>query len=59
VNAADQDDQDYLAQSDGGWLKLGKTSGHVVDAENATISKAVFKQGLKALPHSISATRPR
>jgi hypothetical protein len=49
VNGLDQDDEDYLSQVDG-WLKNGEDNGNVADVENATISKAVFKMGLKALP---------
>lgn len=37
----------YLAMFDG-WLKLA--SGHVVDVSNSTISKDVFKAGVKAMP---------
>jgi len=49
VNGGDQDDEDYLSQVDG-WLKNGEENGNVADVSNATISKAVFKMGLKALP---------
>lgn len=49
TNAADQDDEDYLSQMDG-WLKIGATKGNVADAANETISKAVFKKGLKTMP---------
>lgn len=49
VNAADPDDEAYLKQLDG-WLKQAHTGGHIVDVEAATISKAVFKAGLQALP---------
>lgn len=49
VNATDQDDEDYLGQLDG-WLKRGAEDGNVVDAQNATINKTVFKKGLKAMP---------
>lgn len=49
TNPADQDDQDYLSQLDG-WLKRGAEDGNVADAGNATISKAVFKKGLKTMP---------
>lgn len=49
TNAADPDDEAYLSQVDG-WLKIASDKGHMVDAQNATISKAVFKQGLKAMP---------
>jgi hypothetical protein len=49
TNPADPDDEAYLSQVDG-WLKRVNQDGHVVDASGATISKAIFKQGLKALP---------
>lgn len=49
VNAADPDEQAYLNQLDG-WMKRGLTDGHRVDAGNATISKELFKAGLKAMP---------
>ena len=49
TNPTDQDAEDYLSQLDG-WLKRARTTGHVVDAGAATISKAVFKKGLKSLP---------
>lgn len=49
TNPGDQDDEDYLSQLDG-WIKRGTDDGNVADAENSTISKAVFKKGLKTLP---------
>lgn len=49
TNGDDADDQAYLSQLDG-WLKNGEDNGNLVDVDNATISKAVFKKGLKALP---------
>ena len=49
VNAADSDDQAYLSQFDG-WLKKGATLGNVSDVGGASISKSVFKQGLKSMP---------
>jgi len=49
TNGADQDDEDYLSQLDG-WLKIGSDKGNVVDADGETISKSVFKRGLKAMP---------
>ncbi len=49
TNPGDQDDEDYLSQLDG-WLKIAATDGNVADAQNQTISKAVFKMGLKTLP---------
>lgn len=47
--SGDPDDQAYLSQLDG-WLKRAATDGNVADAQNQTISKAVFKMGLKTLP---------
>ena len=49
TNAGDQDDEDYLSQLDG-WLKRAKTNGNAVDVENATISRQVFKEGMKTMP---------
>jgi Phage capsid family len=43
------DDQAYLSQLDG-WLKKGADNGNVADAEQETISKGVFKRGLKTMP---------
>ncbi|MBY0560000.1 phage major capsid protein [Hyphomicrobium sp.] len=47
--SSNADDQAYLAQLDG-WLKRTDADGNVVDAEGESISKAIFKQGLKTLP---------
>lgn len=49
VNANDADDAAYLSQNDG-WLKIAGTQGHVADAAHTTITKAIFKAGLKAMP---------
>lgn len=49
VNAADADDQAYLAQVDG-FLKKGLTEGHVVDVANGPSTKAMFREGMKAMP---------
>lgn len=49
TNPGDADDEAYLSQLDG-WLKRGTEDGNVADAGNATISKSVFKQGLKTMP---------
>lgn len=49
TNASNADDQAYMSQLDG-WLKRGITDGHRVDAGNVTISKDMFKNGLKAMP---------
>lgn len=48
TNGADADDQAYLSMFNG-WLKLA-AGGHVVDWNNATISKELFKAGMKAMP---------
>lgn len=57
TNAADADDEAYLSQLDG-WLKLAGENGHVVDAASDTISKAVFKNGLKAMPSQYQRNKP-
>lgn len=49
TNPGDADDEAYLAQLDG-WLKRGADDGNVADADNATISKSVFKKALKTMP---------
>lgn len=49
TNGADLDDQNYLSQLDG-WLKIGMEEGNVADVGGSTISKDIFKQGLKAMP---------
>lgn len=49
TNAGDADDEAYLSQLDG-WLKRGAEDGNVADAGGETISKAVFKKGLKTMP---------
>ncbi|MEY9560465.1 hypothetical protein [Sinorhizobium fredii] len=49
ANPDDQDDEDYLAQLDG-WLKRGSEDGNVANIANASISKDVFKRGLKTMP---------
>lgn len=48
TNGGDSDDQDYLSMFDG-WLKLA-AGGNVVNVAGATISKEMFKAGLKAMP---------
>lgn len=47
--SGDTDDQAYMSQLDG-WLKNAATNGNVADAAGGTISKSIFKAGLKALP---------
>lgn len=49
TNGGDADDQAYLSQLDG-WIKKTAATGNVVDAASASISKDVFKKGLKAMP---------
>ena len=49
TNGADADDQAYLSQFTG-WLSNATTNGNVYDAAGASISKAIFKQGLKTMP---------
>lgn len=49
ANPDDQDDEDYLAQLDG-WLKRGSEDGNIANIANASISKDVFKRGLKTMP---------
>lgn len=49
VDGGNADNQAYLAQLDG-WIKRSDDDGNVVDAANATVSKAIFKAGLKSLP---------
>jgi hypothetical protein len=47
--SGDTDDQDFLSQFDG-WLKIAMTTGNVVDAANATVTKDIFKRSAKTLP---------
>lgn len=49
TNAADADDQAYLSQLSG-WLYVGSTAGNVSDANGSTVSKSIFKSGLKTMP---------
>ena len=49
TNGADGDDQSFLSQFNG-WLTLAQTVGNVYNAGGASISKAIFKQGLKTMP---------
>lgn len=55
-NAADADDTAYLSQTTG-WMTSAATSGHVSDQAQATITKAVFKSGLKAMPNQYLRNR--
>lgn len=47
--SGDQDDQDFMTLWDG-YLKRAETEGNVADAGNQTVTKAMFKAGMKALP---------
>jgi len=50
TNGADADDEAYLSMFDG-WLTLaGDTGSNIVDVADATISKEMFKAGMKAMP---------
>jgi hypothetical protein len=49
TNGSDADDEDYLSLFDG-WLQRASDDGNVVDAQNATVNKNIFKDALKALP---------
>lgn len=57
TNALDQDDEDFLSQTDG-WLKLAEDNGNVVDANGQTVSKAIFKDALKAMPVQYQRNKP-
>ena len=48
---------DALYKSFDGAIKKAKTSGHVVDAAGANISRAVFNSALKALPRKYKQRR--
>ena len=49
TNNADGDDQAYLSQF-AGWLNLAQTQGNVYDVNGASVSKSMFKEGLKSMP---------
>lgn len=50
TNGSDSDDQAYLSMFDG-WLKLAAgVNGHVVNVNNATVTKEMFKAGMKSMP---------
>lgn len=48
--SADADDQAYLSLFDG-WNKTATANGNVYDAAGGSISKSIFKQGLKTMPN--------
>ena len=54
--SGDADDQAYLAQLNG-WIKKTSMNGNVYDAGGASISKAIFKQGLKTMPSQYQRTK--
>lgn len=48
--SGDQDDQDFMSLFDG-WLKrAGGVGAHGVDAGNVTVTKALFRDGMKGMP---------
>ena len=47
---------DYLAMTDG-WIKNGETNGNIEDASGATISKTIFKNGMKTMPDQYMRNR--
>ena len=49
TNGSDGDDQAYLSQF-AGWLNLAQTQGNVYDVNGASVSKSMFKEGLKSMP---------
>jgi hypothetical protein len=57
TNADDGDDQAYLSQF-AGWLSLGGTLGNVFNANSQTISKSIFKNGLKTMPSQYQRNKP-
>lgn len=54
--SGDPDDQAYMSQLDG-FLKLASTEGHSVDADGASVTKTLFKKGLKAMPDQFQRRR--
>lgn len=54
--SGDADDQAFMAQTDG-WLSRAETVGNVADVDNASISRSVFKQGLKTMPQQYLRNR--
>jgi len=49
---------DALYKAFDGIVKIAKANGHVVDANDATISREVFNNALKALPRKYKQRRP-
>ena len=56
-NASDPDDTAYLSQF-AGWLNTAETLGNVFNANGQSVSKAVFKQGLKTMPSQYQRNKP-
>lgn len=57
TNPADPDEEEFLSQGDG-WLKIGETEGNVYDAADQTVSKRLFKNGLKTMPVQYQRNKP-
>lgn len=57
VNAGDADDQAYLSQLDG-WYKKALVGGNVLDVGHVTVSKTMFKNGLKSMPSQYQRSKP-
>lgn len=53
----DTDSSDPFYQVFDGWNKIAEEDGHVVDAEGAPVSRAVFNKALKAVPRKFMARR--
>jgi hypothetical protein len=49
---------DNLYKAFDGVVKIAKANGHVVDADGAAVSRAVFNSALKALPRKYKQRRP-
>lgn len=49
---------DNLYKAFDGIVKIAKANGHVVDADGAAVSRAVFNNALKALPRKYKQRRP-
>jgi Phage capsid family len=49
---------DNLYKAFDGIVKIAKANGHVVDADGAAVSRAVFNSALKALPRKYKQRRP-
>ncbi len=49
---------DNLYKAFDGVVKLAKANGHVVDAEDAVVSREIFNKALKAMPRKYKQRRP-